>query len=141
MLSAKTIREYKQGMYDLYSEVGSTKIKYFPLIVNKSPEDIYGDIYNEPEVSYAEPIYLVGTITPLMPTEDPLLYAVSKDKEIYNIDIVGLSLEKNSLDPFEMTKGQFGFDNQIYTVNKVTPKGMFTDFYTSFVFECERIDK
>lgn len=136
MLSEKTRREYKQGMYDLYAEVGTTKIEYYALIV--SDEE---DIYNEPTSTYSEePIYLVGTINPLSPTSDPTLYAINKDKEIYMIDVIGLSLENNSLDPYKMITGKFKFENQTYTINKVTPKGMFTDFYTSYEFECERID-
>lgn len=136
MLSEKTRREYKQGMFDLYSEVGTTKIEYYALIVSEEE-----DIYNEPTSTLAkDPIYLVGTITPLTPSLDPTLYAINRDKEIYNFDIIGLSLEKNLLDPFKMITGKFKFENQTYTINKVTPKGMFTDFFTSYEFECERID-
>ena len=134
MLTDKDKQEYKQGMYDLYVEVGATNILYHALKPSTEPPDIYGEVVN---VEYLPPVSLVGTITPLQPTEDPTMYATKIDKLIMKFDIIGLALEKHNLNPYDMITGYFEFDNMKYTINKVTPKGMFTDFYTSYEFITE----
>lgn len=137
MLSQKDRQEYKKAMYDLYVEVGTTLIKYYQL---QDPLDGEIDIYQESSKVYSEPIQLVGTISPLQPTEDPVMYATNKDALIMKFDIIGLALEMNELNPYKMTTGYFEFDDTKYTINKVTPKGMFTDFYTSFEFITEVVE-
>lgn len=133
MLSEKVKRDYKESMYELYAEVGTTKILYYALDKNSQVDDIYGEI----EKVYLPPINLVGTITPLQPTEDPTMFASNIDTTILKFDIIGLSLENNNLNPNEMLTGYFEFDGVKHTINKVTPKGLFTDFFTSYEFVTE----
>lgn len=135
MLSDKDKKEYKEGMYDLYSEVGTTKILYYALTIPTEPLDVYQEV----DKVYLPPVSLVGTISPLQPTEDPVMYASNVDKLIMKFDIIGLSLENHNLNPYDMLTGYFEFDGLKYTINKVTPKGMFTDFYTSYEFITEVI--
>lgn len=133
MLSNRDKLEYKKGMYDLYSAVGTTKILYYAL---KNPTEPL-DIYQEATKEYLPPVNLVGTISPLQPTEDPVMFASNIDRLVMKFDITGLALENNNLNPYDMTSGYFEFDGMKYTINKVTPKGMFTDFYTSYEFITE----
>lgn len=135
MLPEKDRKEYKQGMYDLYVEVGTTKILYYAL--DEDPES--ENIYLEKEKTYKEPINLVGVIIPYQPSEDGVMYATNIDKVLLKFDIIGLSIEKTSLNPYEMITGLFEFEGKKYSIVKMTPKGLFTDFYTSYEFVGELI--
>lgn len=135
MLSEKDRREYKQGIYDLYSEVGTTLIKYYPNYPNNSDDDLYG----EKEDIYIEPIFLVGVIEPHDPTNNTLDPMATMGINLFDFDIPILSLEKANLDAYTMLKGQFEFENKRYNILDVTPEGMFTDFYTTFKFKARMI--
>lgn len=131
MLSEKDRQEYKQGIYDLYCEVGTTKLIYYPI-----DQDIKDDLYNDSELVYGEPILLTGVISPLDPTTDvnPI---PTMGSNIFNFDIPILSLELEKLDPYTMLKGKFEFDSVTYQILDVTPQGMFTDFYTTYKFKAQ----
>ena len=135
MLPEKDRQEYKEAMYELYVEVGTTKILFHELNLLNSEEDIY----MEREKTYKEPVNLVGVISPYQPSTDGLMFATNIDKVLLKFDIIGLSLEKNNLNPYDMTTGLFEFEDKKYSITKVTPKGMFTDFYTSYEFVGELI--
>lgn len=135
MLSEKDRREYKQGIYDLYSEVGTTLIKYYPNYPNNSDDDLYG----EKEDIYIEPIFLVGVIESHNPTNNTLDPMATMGINLFDFDIPILSLEKANLDAYTMLKGQFEFDSKRYNILDVTPEGMFTDFYTTFKFKARMI--
>lgn len=135
MLSEKDRKEYKQGIYDLYSEVGTTKIKYYADYPNNSDDDLYG----EKENMYVNPIFLVGVIEPLEPTNNTLDPIATMGINLFTFDIPILSLEKQNLDAYSMLKGQFEFEDKMYNILDVTPEGMFTDFYTTFKFKARMI--
>lgn len=134
MLSEKDRREYKQGIYDLYSEVGTTKILYYPL----APVDT-DDIYSENEDSYLDPISLVGVIDTNNPVSNTLDNIPNMGINNLYFDIPILSFEKHKLDPYSMLKGYFEFDNIKYQILDVVPQGMFTDFYTTYKFKVEQL--
>ena len=136
MLSEKDRREYKQGIYDLYSEVGTTLIKYYPDYPNNSDDD---DLYGEKENIYIEPISLVGVIEPLDPASNTLDPMATMGINLFTFDIPILSLEKANLEAYNMLKGHFEFENKRYNILDVTPEGMFTDFYTTFKFKARMI--
>lgn len=139
MLSEKDRQEYKQGIYDLYCEVGTTKIKYYPNYQNTANTE--QDIYGENDVIYSKPLNLVGNITPLEPTANSLDPSPLMGVNIFNFIIPILSLEKHNLDPYKMTLGLFEFNNQKYKVLDVVPQGMFTDFFSEFKFSCEMVGR
>lgn len=135
MLSEKDRREYKKGIYDLYSEVGTTKIEYYSNYSDNLEEDLYG----EQEYVYTNPVLLVGVIEPIEPTPDALNPIPTMGLNYFTFDIPILSLENNNLDAYAMLKGRFKFDNKMYNILDVTPEGMFTDFYTTFKFKVQMI--
>lgn len=136
MLSEKDRREYKQGIYDLYSEVGTTKLEFHPIDPNFEP-NIYGDV---DDVTYLPPITgLVGVIDFKGDTQNPIDPIPLDNKVIAQIELPILTLEKANLDPFSMITGQFKFLDTTFNVIDVTPNGLFTDFYTSYNFKVEMI--
>lgn len=134
MLSEKDRRDYKKGIQDIYIELGTTKIKYYPL--NPRNED---DIYEEETESYGEPINLIADIEAKDPLENAIDPIPSMGVVIYVIDIPILCLEEKELDPFSMITGKFEFEGQEYKIVDVIPDGLFTDFYTSYKFQCQII--
>lgn len=135
MLSEKDRREYKKGIYDLYYEVGTTKIKYYPDHPNTSDDDLYG----EKEEAFVNPISLVGVIKPLDPSDNALDPMPTMGLNLFTFDIPVYSLEKENLDAYNMLRGQFEFDNKRYNILDVTPEGMFTDFYSTFKFKARML--
>lgn len=131
-LSIEDRNSYKEGMLELYSELGSTLIEYYE--PSSSKED---DFYGEEETIDTFICNLTGFVKAYKIENDSSIGINAQDKELYAIDIVLLSLEENELNPIEMYKGKFKYHNRFYSILRVAPKNPFSDFYTSYEFICE----
>lgn len=136
MLSQKDRQAFKQGIYDLYSEVGTTQLIFHPLHPNLDSSD---DIYGEKAPIYLDPIKLIGVISPSEPIGNTLDPIPTMGISMFDVDIPILSLEKANLDPYSMIDGQFEFDTRMYKVIHVVPQGMFTDFYSNYKFKTQML--
>ena len=133
-LSETDRNAYKEGMLELYSELGSTLIEYYE--PSSSKED---DFYGEEETLDTYVCNLTGFVKTFKVEEDLSIGVNVQDKELFVIDIALLSLEQKELNPYDMYKGKFKFHNRFYTVLRIIPKNPFSDFYTSYEFICEVI--
>lgn len=147
-LSAKDLKSYHEGMYEIDFILGETKIVYYPL-VSKS-----NSIYNENKrVQYGEPIHLTGQVTfPSDATEHTFTDSSKKDIKV-QVSIPYLALERYTyvntenqpeelprLDPNDIVKGYFILDNKKYVIDDYLPTGLFASTYTSYTFLCKGVD-
>lgn len=145
-LSAKDLKQYHEGMFEIDYILGSTQIEFHPL-VSATPS-----LYNEKKRAvYGDPIYFTGSLTTSVitpPFEDsnistpdveiklPLLsfsrYVYVTDDELK---------EHPPIDPYSIVKGYFVIEGKKLEVQDCTPEGLFVDTYTAYKYKCRGVEK
>lgn len=148
-LSAKDLKAYQEGMYEIDFVLGDTKIIYYAL-----KEEKVNSLYNEKKRAvYDEPIYLTGQVTfPTDATENDFDDSTKKDIPVH-VSIAYLSFERYSyvnpekqpeelprINPYDVVKGYFVLDGKKYTIDDVLPTDLFGGTYTSYSYLCKGVD-
>lgn len=149
-LSARDLQEYHKGMFDLNDILGATKIKYYPLNLEESKPNIYGE---NKRPKYLDPLYLTGLVKFPNYEKEPLLQGSSKQDITVTVEITLLGftkysyvdstkepVEKPTLDPYSIIKGYFILEGKKYTIDECLPQGLFADTYTSYLYLCRGVD-
>ena len=135
----KDLKDFQDGLYELYKELGSDKLFYYPLTPYTKP-NIYGESLDK---TYEEPIQLVGSIEPL----------TAKDTSNYTLDTLSSNLrgcltvtipykcvqEIGIEDMKELDKGRLEINSKMYDIVLVTMEGTFLGQYSTCKFMCKEV--
>ena len=129
-------RSFLEGVYEVYNEIFSNKVLYYPRDVEASKVNTYGESYNR---VYGEPIELNARVVIEAKNGEK---AVERTFNQVTITVPTLNMWENGLgttkdDLTEIRKGKFVWNGVSYQIKRIKPKSMINDPHIMHKFYCE----
>jgi hypothetical protein len=136
---SRDLKDFQDGLYELYETLGSTRLYYYRLTPNSTP-NIYGECLDK---TYEEPIQLVGSIEPVTGSDryNFLLDKLStKDRGYLCVKVpYKCILDIGTTDPNELDKGRLEINSKMYEIVLVLMEDTFLGEYSICEFMCKEV--
>lgn len=129
-------RDFLEGVLEVYGEIFSKKVKFFPLDEQASKVNTYGESFHK---VYSEPVELNARIVIEAKNGEK---AVERTYNQVTVSIPTLDMWNKGLDTTkdcltEMRKGKFEWNGISYQIKRIKPKTMINDTFIIHKFYCE----
>lgn len=133
------LRDFQEGVYELYNTLGTNKLYYYKLNPNSTP-NIYGECTDK---TYEEPIQLVGSVEPmgdLNRTVDRLAHLSTVERGYLKVKVPFKSiLDIGTTDMNELDKGRLEINSKMYDISYVIGEDLFLGEYSVYEFTCKEL--
>lgn len=132
-LPYKDQKDILKGIYEVIDALGTT-IEYLPLD-ESSPVNLYKE---RKGVKYLDPVTLLCTTE--VKVEDTNLESIQKPNRLLTVTIPAYDLILKNIDPYDVVKGLFVFENKKYSITSCTPTGLLAGVFPTYEFLCGGVD-
>lgn len=129
-------RDFLEGVLEVYSEIFSKKVQFFPLDEQASKENTYGEIYHR---VYAEPVELNARVVIEPKNGEKSVERAHNHTAISipTLDMWDKGIGTTKADLMEIHKGKFVWNGVSYQIKRIKPKTMINNTFIIHKFYCE----